>query len=131
MQSILRNKKRMAKEDDTNYEIVMRNKAIMATNEYDAVDIIEELIIEKYIWDASVDFSQFKTILTKKFGIEGWKRILSAANEKARRSSADISSGDHVVPDEIDCTARPTKARLARTAVMKTRSASKPVNEIK
>jgi hypothetical protein len=80
------------------YEEAKLNEVNDATNEYEAVEVVAELIVEKHVWETPIEISPFEKLLTTKFGVEGWQRIASAARKKARELSASISFRNIDVP---------------------------------
>jgi hypothetical protein len=56
-----------------------------AATEHDAAEVMVEIMIEHAIWDNNVDDARVRGILTRKFGSDGWKRIMQAAEVMVKR----------------------------------------------
>lgn len=66
-------------------------KAKQAELEYDAIDVLTEILLEALVWGQKVDDAQVREEFKKKFGVDGLKRIKEQASILARRRMNDVS----------------------------------------
>jgi len=66
-------------------------KAKQAELEYDAIDVLTEILLEALVWGQKVDDAQVREEFKTKFGVDGLKRIKEQASILARRRMNDVS----------------------------------------